>query len=474
MEEAEYTSGRFTSSYLPPVTVLLGENNAFSPRPPSPEVPTYYIPHFPGAIADDDMYRHGNQGPPTTTTGATSSSSSGNMALNVHLAVPQQEQTAAAGADGSHTPNTPEILASIVSMQSGAGPFSSYASPAEATAALASTGREITASTSCVTSPTSTLISPSSECASSPASSLASTPSSAMSVQHYRSQFIKEGLKLKVKQKLGGRCEPTATVTSAAVPTDPAGPSPTSSTRSRHDSHTSVDSMPESKVKVKEELTEEDEVRRMRRRERNKIAATKCRNKKKARTVLLVKESETLESQNIHLKTEIAKLEGEKRRLMEILQSHEGACNAKRAKVEPKAEPEEESQYEVPYQEPLLHTSSTTSAATMTSRSLSSVQSQQQQQQQQGIFYPQQQQQQQRYEAPTPQLFLNDGPMFDEEVDASAAAVMALVGGVSCGLADNTASVDGNQVADGDPQQDHFLAKRPLGFAAFLDMGVAL
>ena len=38
-----------------------------------------------------------------------------------------------------------------------------------------------------------------------------------------------------------------------------------------------------------EELTEEDEVRRQRRRERNKIAATKCRNKKKHRTMLLIK-----------------------------------------------------------------------------------------------------------------------------------------------------------------------------------------
>ena len=36
-------------------------------------------------------------------------------------------------------------------------------------------------------------------------------------------------------------------------------------------------------------LTPDDQMRRMRRRERNKIAATKCRNKKKARTVNLVK-----------------------------------------------------------------------------------------------------------------------------------------------------------------------------------------
>ena len=38
-----------------------------------------------------------------------------------------------------------------------------------------------------------------------------------------------------------------------------------------------------------EDLAPEDMVRRQRRRERNKIAATKCRNKKKARTVNLMK-----------------------------------------------------------------------------------------------------------------------------------------------------------------------------------------
>ena len=38
-----------------------------------------------------------------------------------------------------------------------------------------------------------------------------------------------------------------------------------------------------------EELTADDEHRRIRRRERNKIAATKCRNKKKARTQILIR-----------------------------------------------------------------------------------------------------------------------------------------------------------------------------------------
>ena len=50
-----------------------------------------------------------------------------------------------------------------------------------------------------------------------------------------------------------------------------------------------------SKPKIKriklEDLAPEDMVKRQRRRERNKVAATKCRNKKKARTVNLMKVS---------------------------------------------------------------------------------------------------------------------------------------------------------------------------------------
>ncbi len=48
------------------------------------------------------------------------------MSLNVHLAVPQQGEVGV-GNNGSHTPNTPEILNSIVNMS--AGPFSGYQLP---------------------------------------------------------------------------------------------------------------------------------------------------------------------------------------------------------------------------------------------------------------------------------------------------------------------------------------------------------
>lgn len=73
-------------------------------------------------------------------------------------------------------------------------------------------------------------------------------------------------------------------------------------------------------------MTPEDEERRRRRRERNKIAATKCRLKKREKTVHLVQESEILETQNIDLKTQIQELESQRRRLVDMLSMHTPAC----------------------------------------------------------------------------------------------------------------------------------------------------
>lgn len=74
------------------------------------------------------------------------------------------------------------------------------------------------------------------------------------------------------------------------------------------------------------QLTPEDEERRRRRRERNKIAATKCRLKKRERTANLVTESETLETQNIELKSQIQELQTQRRQLFEILSIHRPIC----------------------------------------------------------------------------------------------------------------------------------------------------
>lgn len=74
-------------------------------------------------------------------------------------------------------------------------------------------------------------------------------------------------------------------------------------------------------------LTSEDEERRRRRRERNKVAATKCRNRKKERTGILMQESDVLEDQNGSFRSEIQRLESEKRRLMDVLAMHSTNCN---------------------------------------------------------------------------------------------------------------------------------------------------
>merc|ERR1719167_897798 len=127
-------------------------------------------------------------------------------------------------------------------------------------------------------------------------------PYNSSTVQQYHSLFIKEGLKMKVKQNL----------------------------KVEENMIKEIIKEPKKEPEV-EELTAEDEERRRRRRERNKVAATKCRNKKKEKTCLLVTEGESLETQNYNLKQEITRLEAEKRHLVEILSLHEPSC-AKRAR----------------------------------------------------------------------------------------------------------------------------------------------
>lgn len=74
------------------------------------------------------------------------------------------------------------------------------------------------------------------------------------------------------------------------------------------------------------QLTPEDEERRRRRRERNKIAATKCRLKKRERTANLIQESEILETQNIDLKNQLHVLQKEQLTLTEMLSQHRPLC----------------------------------------------------------------------------------------------------------------------------------------------------
>ena len=145
----------------------------------------------------------------------------------------------------------------------------------------------------------------------SPASSPATTPGSGPgTIQHLTSQFIKEGLKMKVKQNMGDsgtppaksrRSSSTKSVVHAAESKldnkNTLSPmerfSPGTSKMSPVPLLSPTDSEEAYPIDVnsikREELTSEDTQRRLRRRERNKIAATKCRNKKKARTQILIR-----------------------------------------------------------------------------------------------------------------------------------------------------------------------------------------
>ena len=100
---------------------------------------------------------------------------------------------------------------------------------------------------------------------------------------------------MKVKQKLGAVRD--RHVSEEERVASPCSTGTNSSLTSPMDPSTSFVASPASEdscgfapdIKIKEELTEEDEIRRYKRRERNKVAATKCRNKKKLRTQLLIK-----------------------------------------------------------------------------------------------------------------------------------------------------------------------------------------
>ncbi|XP_050095950.1 activating transcription factor 3-like [Anopheles aquasalis] len=145
------------------------------------------------------------------------------------------------------------------------------------------------------------------------------------SVQQTRSQLIKEGVKLLIQNKRkfsGGDSsdgnESSTPLSKVCRRREPSG------TDQRETSDDDMDS--KSSPRSTAALTPEDEDRRRRRRERNKIAATKCRMKKRERTVNLINESETLDAQNKDLKSQVSKLESERRKLLEVLQAHGPKC----------------------------------------------------------------------------------------------------------------------------------------------------
>ncbi|XP_031428099.1 fos-related antigen 1 [Clupea harengus] len=73
-------------------------------------------------------------------------------------------------------------------------------------------------------------------------------------------------------------------------------------------------------------VSQEEAERRSLRRERNRMAATKCRNRRRDLTDTLQNESDQLESVQSQLQEEIAKLESEKEKLELVLEAHRPIC----------------------------------------------------------------------------------------------------------------------------------------------------
>ncbi|XP_033104023.1 cyclic AMP-dependent transcription factor ATF-3-like [Anneissia japonica] len=79
--------------------------------------------------------------------------------------------------------------------------------------------------------------------------------------------------------------------------------------------------------KIQEDkLTEEEEAKRADRRRRNKIAAAKCRTKKRDRSKILSEKIDELDEQQKRLKVDLSTLRSEKEHLMSLLQDHIPSC----------------------------------------------------------------------------------------------------------------------------------------------------
>ncbi|KAM3874959.1 protein FosB [Diretmus argenteus] len=75
-----------------------------------------------------------------------------------------------------------------------------------------------------------------------------------------------------------------------------------------------------------ESLTPEEEEKRRVRRERNKLAAAKCRNRRRELTDRLQSETDILEEEKAELESEISELQKEKERLEFVLVAHQPGC----------------------------------------------------------------------------------------------------------------------------------------------------
>ncbi|XP_074872418.1 protein FosB isoform X5 [Carettochelys insculpta] len=88
----------------------------------------------------------------------------------------------------------------------------------------------------------------------------------------------------------------------------------------------SVDSFGSPTAAAASQLTPEEEEKRRVRRERNKLAAAKCRNRRRELTDRLQAETDQLEEEKAGLESEIAELRKEKDRLEFVLVAHKPSC----------------------------------------------------------------------------------------------------------------------------------------------------
>uniref|UniRef100_A0A673GVI0 Proto-oncogene c-Fos-like n=1 Tax=Sinocyclocheilus rhinocerous TaxID=307959 RepID=A0A673GVI0_9TELE len=146
---------------------------------------------------------------------------------------------------------------------------------------------------------------------------------------------------------------PTVTVVASApdlkwmvLSTDISSVSPCRHEKPQSSSH-STDAKPAQKTftgrrkGVKDQLSPEEEERKRIRRERNKLAAAKCRNRRRELTNSLQAETDSLEEDKAALQSEIASLLKEKERLELILSAHNPHCKLTEEEV---AESEEQTQ----------------------------------------------------------------------------------------------------------------------------------
>ncbi|KAK3522573.1 hypothetical protein QTP86_024992 [Hemibagrus guttatus] len=114
----------------------------------------------------------------------------------------------------------------------------------------------------------------------------------------------------------------------------------------------------------KEQLSPEEEERRRLRRERNKLAAAKCRDRRRQLTDSLQAETDSLEEEKAALEAEISGLMKEKEQLELLLMSHKPHCKIPtEMEGEEKKEEEEKEEKQVPDEttqkkSPLLHVTS--------------------------------------------------------------------------------------------------------------------